>query len=148
MKEDKTASAGGNSYVENHIDNVETFAPRAEKVENNHTHTVTVQINISISFHLHASSFARWFEALKGKLGLSAVKLHETRFDGGCSSDAPVCQLSGSPADIAAALRLLDLELGREAEVSVRYISRVNRFERKSLTLSQSISLAEYESRL
>lgn len=149
MKKDQNNPAGsGNSYVENHIDHVGTFAPQAEKVENNHTHTVTVQINISFSFHLHTSALTQWFDALKGKLGLSATKLHETHFDGVCNPDTPIYQLSGSPADIVAALRLLERELDKDTEVSVHYVSRRNHFERKALTLSQSISLAEYENRL
>lgn len=149
MKKNRNNPTGsGNSYVENHIDHVETFAPQAEKVENNHTHIVNVQLNFSFSFHLHTSTVTRWFDSLKGKRGLSATNLHETHFDGVCSSDTPVYQLSGSPADVADALRQLGKELGEEAVVSVHYISRDNHFERKSLTLSQSISLAEYESRL
>ncbi len=147
-KERKETIDGGNRYEETHINNVEVYAPGAGKVENNHTHTVTVQVNINFSVHFHTSFLTKWLHALIGKFGIVCANLCDTHFDGEGQSDVSVYQLSGNPVQIARALRQLDKELGNDATVSVRYISKENRFDRSNLTLLQAIGIAEYESGL
>ncbi len=148
-KDRKETTNSGNRYEETHIDNVETYAPNAEKVENNHTYTVNVQINFKFSFHIRLPFVSRWF-------GTSCSYMAPPSDEVMCDfwpddleqTDESTCQLSGSPEEIARFLWLVDKELGEDSVASIRYICEEKGVDCSNLTLHQAIEKAEHESGL
>lgn len=136
----------GNRFSETHVDHADNFFNNVEKVENNHATTIVITLNVNIS--LNGETLVRLCTTLARRLPIAFRKFFRSHFDGDGNVSVPVCQLSGTPSDIANALHCLRRELGDDASTDVQYRSRPNHFERKHLTLLEAEKLAKYESGL
>lgn len=135
-----------NRFEENLIENVEALYPNATKVVNDRS--VTIQINISLHVDLNGKRAIKLFKTFQRKFHLAFEKLQSSHFDGEGRMGATVCQFSGSPSAIAAALWCIGETWGEDAAESIRYASKNTHFERGRLTLTDALKIAEDESRL
>ena len=123
-------------------------APSAEPaaagtVANNHI----IVIRLTLTLQINGEFLEKSCRALKEKFNVAWKKLRETHFEGEGQPDVPVYQFSGTPQNIALALRYIREEWDEDALSSVRYISKERHFDRSRLTLVQAIGLAEDESK-
>lgn len=135
-----------NRFEETLIEKVEALYPNATKVVNDRS--VTIQINISLHINLNGERAIKLFKTFQRKFHLAFEKLQSSHFDGEGRMGTTVCQFSGSPSAIAAALRCICETWGDDAAEAVRYASKNTHFERGRLTLLDALKLAEDESRL
>ena len=135
-----------NRFEENRIEKVEALCPNTTKVVNDHS--VTVQINFNLNINLNGERAASLFKTLQRKFHLAFEKRQSNHFDGESRTGTFVCQFSGSPSAIAAALRYICKVWGDDAAETVWYVSKNTHFERGRLTLSDALKIAEDESRL
>lgn len=135
-----------NHFEENQIEKVDALCPNATKVLNDHS--VTVQINFSLNINLNGERAVSLFTALRRRFHLTIEKLQSSHFDGESRLGTTACQISGSPAAIAAALRGIYETWGEDAAETIRYASKNMGFERGRLTLSETLRIAENESGL
>ena len=135
-----------NRFEENLIENVEALYPNATKVVNDRS--VTIQINISLHVDLNGKRAIKLFKTFQRKFHLAFEKLQSSHFDGESRLGTTACQISGSPAGIAAALRGIYETWGEDAAETIRYASKNTGFERGRLTLSETLRIAENESGL
>lgn len=135
-----------NRFEENLIEKVEALYPNATKVVNDRS--VTIQINISLHIDLNGEQAIRLFKTFQRRFHLKFEKRQSSHFDGESRTGTSVCQFSGSPSAIAAALRCIGGVWGDDAAETVRYASKRTHFERGRLTLPDALKIAEDESRL
>lgn len=135
-----------NRFEENLIEKVEALYPNATKVVNDRS--VTIQINISLHIDLNGEQAIKLFKTFQRKFHLIFEKRQSNHFDGESRIGTSVCQFSGSPSAIAAALWCIGEVWGDDAAETVRYASKNTHFERSRLTLPDALKIAEDESRL
>ena len=135
-----------NHFEENLIEKVEALYPNATKVVNDHS--VTIQININLHIDLNGEQAIKLFKTFQRKFHLIFEKRQSNHFDGESHVENAVCQFSGSPSAIAAALWCIGEMWGDDATETIRYASKNTHFERSRLTLPDALKIAEDESRL
>lgn len=135
-----------NRFEETLIEKVESLYPNATKVVNDHS--VTIQINFTLKVNLNGKLAISLFKTLRHKFHLAFEQRQSNHFDGESHIGASVCQFSGSPSAIAAALWCIGEMWGDDATETIRYASKNTHFERSRLTLSDALKIAEDESRL
>lgn len=135
-----------NRFEETRIENVEALCPNATKVTVDRS--VTIQVSFSLNINLNGERAVSLFKTLQRKFHVAFEKLQSSHFDGEGSMETAVCQFSGSPSAIAAALRCICEAWGDDAAEAIRYVSKNTHFERSMLTLPDALKIAEDESRL
>ena len=135
-----------NHFEENRIEKVEAMYPNATKVVNDRS--VIIQINFTFKVNLNGELAIKLFKTLQHKFHLTFEQRQSNHFDGESHVENTVCQFSGSPSAIAAALRCICETWGDDAVEAVRYASKNTHFERSRLTLPDALKIAEDESRL
>lgn len=135
----------GNRFEETHVEHADHFYNQVGKVENNYATTIEITFNVNIN--LNGETVTRLFAKLTQRLPVAFRKLLRNNFDGEGNVSLTTYQLSGTPSDLAEALRFLRQELGDGVEADVRYHSRKNHFERNHLTLLSAEQIADNESR-
>lgn len=130
-----------NHFEENLIENVEALYPNATKVVNDRS--VTIQINFTLKVNLNGELVVSLFKTLRHKFHLAFEQRQANHFDGESHIENTICQFSGSPSAIAAALRCICETWGDDAAEAVRYASKNTHFERGRLTLLDALKIAE-----
>lgn len=77
--------------------------------------------------------------------GINNAVFLRRNFDGECDGDAPEIHIGGSVQNVIEALKMLEAEVGSSLGFVIKYVSRINKFERDNQSLEQALALAEAE---
>lgn len=77
--------------------------------------------------------------------GINNAIVLRRNFDGESDGNVPDIQVSGSVQKVIEVLKMIEAEVDASMNLSIKYISKLNQYERNNISLAQALAYAESE---